>query len=103
MGHAVANCVPVSQIDQPAEEGIIGEGPETGGSAATAKTVNTSPGRLGGPLLRPEGAARFGEQLGGHAPPKGFFLWFRSYTPTEAFFDKSWSLPDIETVKRNHE
>ena len=32
-------------------------------------------------------------------PSKGFFLWFRSYSPTEAFFDKSWSLPDIEKVK----
>ena len=32
-------------------------------------------------------------------PSKGFFVWFRSYTPTAAFFDKSWSLPDIEQVK----
>ena len=32
-------------------------------------------------------------------PSKGFFLWFRSYTPTAAFFDKSWSLPDVERVK----
>ena len=32
-------------------------------------------------------------------PSKGFFLWFRSYTPTAAFFDKSWFLPDIEKVK----
>ena len=32
-------------------------------------------------------------------PSKGFFLWFRSYSPTAAFFDKSWSLPDIEQVK----
>jgi hypothetical protein len=32
-------------------------------------------------------------------PAKGFFVWFRAYTPTEAFFDKSWSLPDIEEVK----
>lgn len=31
-------------------------------------------------------------------PAKGFFVWFRSYTPTEAFFDKSWSLPDIEKL-----
>ena len=29
-------------------------------------------------------------------PSKGFFVWFRSYGPTAAFFDKSWSLPDIE-------
>jgi hypothetical protein len=32
-------------------------------------------------------------------PSKGFFVWFRSYTPTAAFFDKSWSLPDIEQVR----
>jgi hypothetical protein len=32
-------------------------------------------------------------------PSKGFFVWFRSYSPTAAFFDKSWSLPDIELVK----
>ena len=33
-------------------------------------------------------------------PSKGFFVWFRSYYfPTEAFFDKSWSLPDIEKVQ----
>ena len=32
-------------------------------------------------------------------PSKGFFVWFRSYTPTAAFFDKSWSLPDVEEVK----
>jgi hypothetical protein len=31
-------------------------------------------------------------------PSKGFFLWFRSYSPTAAFFDKSWSLPDVEQV-----
>jgi hypothetical protein len=32
-------------------------------------------------------------------PSGGFFLWFRSYSPTAAFFDKSWSLPDVERVK----
>lgn len=32
-------------------------------------------------------------------PAKGFFVSFRSYTPTEAYFNKSWSLPDIEKVK----
>jgi hypothetical protein len=32
-------------------------------------------------------------------PSKGFFLWFRSYSPTAAFFDKTWSLPDVEEVK----
>jgi len=29
---------------------------------------------------------------------KGWFAYFRFYGPTEAFFDKSWSLPDIEKI-----
>jgi hypothetical protein len=32
-------------------------------------------------------------------PGKGWFAYFRFYAPTEAFFDKSWQLPDIEEVK----
>lgn len=32
-------------------------------------------------------------------PGKGWFTYFRFYGPTEAFFDKSWSLPDIELIK----
>ena len=32
-------------------------------------------------------------------PGKGWFTYFRFYGPTEAFFDKSWALPDIEPVK----
>ena len=32
-------------------------------------------------------------------PGKGFFVWFRAYHPTEAFFDKTWVLPDIDRVK----
>jgi len=32
-------------------------------------------------------------------PGKGWFTYFRFYGPTEAFFDKSWALPDIEIVK----
>lgn len=31
-------------------------------------------------------------------PGKGWFSYFRFYTPTQAFFDKSWALPDIEKV-----
>jgi hypothetical protein len=31
-------------------------------------------------------------------PDKGWFAYFRFYGPTEAFFDKSWSLPDIEKI-----
>jgi len=29
-------------------------------------------------------------------PGRGWFAYFRWYGPTEAFFDKSWTLPDIE-------
>jgi hypothetical protein len=29
---------------------------------------------------------------------KGWFAYFRWYSPTQAFFDKSWKLPDIEAV-----
>ena len=29
----------------------------------------------------------------------GFFIYFRFYGPTEAFFDKSWQLPNIELIK----
>ena len=32
-------------------------------------------------------------------PGKGWFPYFRLYSPTEAFFDKTWKLPDIEKVK----
>ncbi|ODA66054.1 hypothetical protein A7A08_03068 [Methyloligella halotolerans] len=32
-------------------------------------------------------------------PDKGWFAYFRFYGPTEAFFDKSWSLPDITKVE----
>lgn len=32
-------------------------------------------------------------------PDKGWFTYFRFYGPTEAFFEKSWSLPDIEKIE----
>ena len=32
-------------------------------------------------------------------PVKAWFTYFRLYTPTEAYFDQSWPLPDIELVK----
>ena len=35
------------------------------------------------------------------APGKGWFPVFRFYSPTEAYFDKSWKLPDIEKIE-NH-
>ena len=31
-------------------------------------------------------------------PPRGFEVMFRLYAPTQALFDKTWSLPDIERV-----
>jgi len=32
-------------------------------------------------------------------PGKSWFAWFRFYAPTQAYFDRSWPLPDIEKVK----
>ena len=32
------------------------------------------------------------------APGKFWFPYFRLYAPTEAYFDRSWPLPDIELV-----
>jgi hypothetical protein len=29
-------------------------------------------------------------------PGKGWFTYFRFYGPTQAYFDRSWMLPDIE-------
>ena len=31
-------------------------------------------------------------------PGEGWFAYFRFYGPTEAFFDKSWALPDLEKI-----
>lgn len=33
------------------------------------------------------------------APGRGWFAYFRLYAPTEPYFDRTWSLPDIELVK----
>jgi hypothetical protein len=32
-------------------------------------------------------------------PGKGWFSYFRLYGPTQAYFDRSWVLPDIERVR----
>jgi len=32
-------------------------------------------------------------------PGKGWFTYFRFYGPKEAYFDKSWQLPDLDQVK----
>ena len=31
-------------------------------------------------------------------PGRGWWVWFRLYGPTEAFFDKSWQLSDFEKI-----
>jgi hypothetical protein len=31
-------------------------------------------------------------------PGKGWFAYFRLYGPTQAYFDRSWTLPDIERI-----
>lgn len=33
------------------------------------------------------------------APGRGWFAYFRLYAPTEAYFDRSWKLPDLVHVK----
>ncbi len=33
-------------------------------------------------------------------PGRGWFAYFRFYAPTKAYFDRSWSLPDIEKVSK---
>ena len=32
-------------------------------------------------------------------PGQGYFVWFRTYGPTDAWIDGSWVLPDIERVE----
>lgn len=32
-------------------------------------------------------------------PGRGWWVWFRFYSPTEAFFDKSWQLTDFKKVE----
>lgn len=32
-------------------------------------------------------------------PSRGWWVWFRFYSPTEAFFDKSYQLPDFERIQ----
>jgi hypothetical protein len=32
-------------------------------------------------------------------PGRGFFMYFRAYGPTQAFFDKTWKLNDVEKIK----
>jgi hypothetical protein len=48
--------------------------------------------------LRAEGAGRLREELDPDVPGKNWFAYFRFYQPTEAYFDRSWPLPDFEQV-----
>jgi hypothetical protein len=32
-------------------------------------------------------------------PGKSWFCYFRLYAPTEAYFNRTWTLPDFEKVK----
>ena len=45
-----------------------------------------------GPQAPQDGSANWIKTL----PERGWFAYFRWYSPTEAFFNKSWALPDIE-------
>jgi hypothetical protein len=33
-------------------------------------------------------------------PEKGFFAYFRLYSPTQAFFDRSWKMGNIKEIDR---
>ena len=48
---------------------------------------------LFGPASRREG------QLDTDGPGKGWFPIFRFYGPTEAFFDKTWKLEDVQSAE----
>jgi len=47
-------------------------------------------------LLAPKG---FEENWIPSVPGKAWFAYFRRYGPTEAHFDKKWTLPDFEREK----
>ena len=32
-------------------------------------------------------------------PGQGWWVYLRFYAPTQAYFDKSWAMPDFEKVK----
>ncbi|QWG09161.1 DUF1214 domain-containing protein [Flammeovirga kamogawensis] len=31
---------------------------------------------------------------------EGFFIWFRTYSPTEAWYDKSWQMEDVKILSK---
>jgi hypothetical protein len=47
----------------------------------------------------PKAPAGFEKNWVPTVPGRGWFTYFRLYGPTEAYFDRSWFLPDIENVK----
>jgi hypothetical protein len=49
--------------------------------------------------LAPQPPAGFEQNWIPTVPGKGWFTHFRLYGPTQAYFDRSWSLSDIELVK----
>jgi Uncharacterized conserved protein len=48
----------------------------------------------------PKPVAGFEQNFVQTKPGEGWFTYFRFYAPTEAFFDKSWALGDIERVDK---
>ncbi len=71
--------------------------PKTSVSSADKNEVN-SDGSIDvyfGPSAPPGKEANWIKTVTG----KGWFTYFRWYSPTEAFFDKSWRLPDIVKIK----
>ena len=55
--------------------------------------------RLDRHLFRAERRPAMARTGSNTVPGKGFFVIFRLYGPTKAFFDKTWKLGDIEKVK----
>lgn len=48
--------------------------------------------------ISPEAPKGWESNWVGSVPGKGWFPVFRFYSPTQAYFDKSWKLNDIEKV-----
>jgi hypothetical protein len=46
----------------------------------------------------PQAPAGFEKNWIPTVPGKNWFAYFRFYQPTEAYFDRSWPLPDFEQV-----
>ncbi|TIU92431.1 MAG: hypothetical protein E5W09_28375 [Mesorhizobium sp.] len=55
-------------------------------------------GWIGRALFRPQPSASANSNFVQTVPGKGWFIYFRLYGPKQAYFDRSWQLPDIEEV-----